>query len=466
MNVMKRFISCLVLVLCWQLLQAQDAQFYGVISKAKSKSIFLEYLNSPLDKELSRYEIKLNASGQFHESFPISRPLDATISNGKERMTLYLEPGLNVEMKANYRKFKKTAVLTDSFYIHQYIRDFEIAFPKEKLLKQQVQELGSLTFNEYCASVDAVAKQKLDFLDSYITQQKLNKTYVRRQRAAYRYGAANQKARYIADLAYYHQRSVQMERENFAFLETLNSDMQDLISVPEFYEFLEHYYVYKSNEKNYKPSSEFDLIGFQFNMAQSLYIDRVKNIFLTKKFAEMLESYSFEVVRSYISRYNADVHVPEYRSYIDAIVEKVSMLSPGSIAPDFTLINSNGKEFKLSDFKGKVVYLDFWATWCKPCLEEIPHLNQTLANYEGKDVVFISISMDENERDWKAKQSLLNPQIIQANVRGTNAPLPKLYQVRNVPTYVLIDKMGRIVSVQAPAPSDAKLMKFINLSLK
>lgn len=76
-------------------------------------------------------------------------------------------------------------------------------------------------------------------------------------------------------------------------------------------------------------------------------------------------------------------------------------LSVGALSPNFNCTDLSGKKVSLSDFKGKYVYIDIWATWCGPCQREIPHLQKLEEKYHGKDIYFVSISCDNNKKAWE-----------------------------------------------------------------
>ncbi len=123
-------------------------------------------------------------------------------------------------------------------------------------------------------------------------------------------------------------------------------------------------------------------------------------------------------------------------------------------APDFVLKDIDGKQVRLSDFKGKVVYLDFWATNCAPCVAEIPDAKKLSERFKGKDVVFIYVSLDHS--DEKLKQFLNKNSFngIQLNApQGFASDIANLYEINAIPHYFLIDKAGNIVNADAPRPS-------------
>jgi peroxiredoxin len=111
-------------------------------------------------------------------------------------------------------------------------------------------------------------------------------------------------------------------------------------------------------------------------------------------------------------------------------------------APNFTLDDSKGTPLKLSDYKGKVVLLDFWATWCHGCGLEIPWFIEYQNKYKDSGLAVIGVSMDED--GWKVVKPFIEEKKMNYPVVLGNADLTKLYKVENMPVTVLIDREGRI----------------------
>jgi peroxiredoxin len=110
-------------------------------------------------------------------------------------------------------------------------------------------------------------------------------------------------------------------------------------------------------------------------------------------------------------------------------------------APDFTLPDANGVSFKLSQFNGKVVLLNFWATWCHGCKTEIPWYVEFQSKYKDEGLTVVGVSMDE---DWKAVRPFLAEHNVKYVVGVGNDALSKQYNVSSMPVSLLIDRQGRI----------------------
>jgi peroxiredoxin len=116
-------------------------------------------------------------------------------------------------------------------------------------------------------------------------------------------------------------------------------------------------------------------------------------------------------------------------------------------APSFSLNDSEGKAIKLADFKGKVVLLDFWATWCHGCMTEIPWFMEFQNKYKGDGLAVIGISVDDD--GWKSVKPFLAERKFNYTIVVGNQELEKLYSVENPPVAVLIDRGGRIAEMHA-----------------
>lgn len=150
-----------------------------------------------------------------------------------------------------------------------------------------------------------------------------------------------------------------------------------------------------------------------------------------------------------------------------------SKFKKGTPSPKFVNYeNFKGGKTSLDNFKGKYVYIDIWATWCAPCINEIPALQALEKEFHGKNIEFVSISVDNidgkrgSKADWKKMVS-------EKNLGGTQLFADKdfqsdfilAYEINAIPRFILIDPNGNIVDFDAPRPSDPKLKTLLK-SLK
>ena len=138
----------------------------------------------------------------------------------------------------------------------------------------------------------------------------------------------------------------------------------------------------------------------------------------------------------------------------------ITVVGKGKNSPKFiSYLNSAGGTTSLDDLKGKYVYIDVWATWCVPCLVEIPFLKNLEKTYQNKNIEFVSISVDEpNDYDkWKTM-------VIEKELGGIQLFADKAFKsefivnyfINSIPRFILIDPKGYIINPDAPKPSNNK----------
>jgi cytochrome c-type biogenesis protein len=115
-------------------------------------------------------------------------------------------------------------------------------------------------------------------------------------------------------------------------------------------------------------------------------------------------------------------------------------------APDFTLKDLNGDHFSLSDFRGRTVLLDFFATWCTACIQEIPHLKTLIKNYPNSTLVVISISVDFPNVDDSVIRSFVRDHGITWTVARDTVGVAYKYEVFDIPTQIFVDQEGKMRS--------------------
>ena len=209
------------------------------------------------------------------------------------------------------------------------------------------------------------------------------------------------------------------------------------------------------------------------------YTEEIIKILKEKKSPSIRDAVIQNIMFSYIPKENSAqikeellnlATANETKKMVQDRFKKMSNLLRGKSSPTFDYENFKGGKTKLEDYKGKYVYIDVWATWCRPCIAEIPSLKKLESEYKDAKIVFVSISIDfeEDYDKWRmmvTNKSLGGSQLIADN--NFESAFVKDYAIHEIPRFILIDPNGNILSADAPKPSSEQLIAtFTQLGIK
>lgn len=223
---------------------------------------------------------------------------------------------------------------------------------------------------------------------------------------------------------------------------------------------IKHYYAWlsKLNGVAYENMA----IGYMSFINDSISAQEVKDYLSTQEMKELFmmpDKVTEEIFELYKKICKNETDMGEIAGKFNQLVS----LLKGNPAPDFEMKDIDGNVVKLSDFKGKVVYVDFWASWCVFCCEEIPFLKEVYKKYEGnRKLEIISVSFDNNLDDWKtAMDEYEQPWKQYVADDELHELISEKYMISGIPHFLLIDAAGNLISFSAPAPSDEYLIELI-----
>jgi len=198
---------------------------------------------------------------------------------------------------------------------------------------------------------------------------------------------------------------------------------------------------------------------------------KIKNEALNKTIVSVLDqAKDLKTVKSLMEEHIAKYSDASTAKMLREKYKAMDNLSTGKMAPAFTLKSLEGKDVSLLDFIGKVVYIDFWASWCAPCRGEMkngaPKLHAKFK--DNKNVVFLYVSLDSKVDAWKkaiAEDNIEGIHLLSQATSGVNTPIAKAFNISGIPRYVIIGKDGRIFDNDASRPSEDKTPARINETL-
>lgn len=192
-----------------------------------------------------------------------------------------------------------------------------------------------------------------------------------------------------------------------------------------------------------------------------------KQVLLERCIKEISENFSAQDVNRYLDEY---IHITQDTLLFNKIRNQYNLAAD---ADQLLLKDIHGKSANLNILleknRGKVIYVDFWASWCVPCREEMLPSAKLRELYKGKDVVFVYLALNDQENSWKKAVEQEGLSEVPNNFFITNSKNSKILEklkLELIPRYIIFDKQGNIVEMNAPRPSDEQATIKINKYLK
>ena len=154
-----------------------------------------------------------------------------------------------------------------------------------------------------------------------------------------------------------------------------------------------------------------------------------------------------KISRIFYAAFLVALSVHSYPALAQAANVGLQAANERKVAPELGLQDSSGKQTNLKEYRGKVVVLDFWATWCHGCKEEIPWFSEFQRKYGDKGLSVIGVSLDED--GWKVVKPFIMTEAIPYRIVLGNDSAAKAYGISNMPDTFLIDREGRIAATYA-----------------
>lgn len=221
--------------------------------------------------------------------------------------------------------------------------------------------------------------------------------------------------------------------------------------------------VYGMVHRDSKPSGVYGTIDF---MTDRIGDDRLRGEYLLSHAGGVK---TYEGFLDFEKRYSAQLASQDQRERLKKMLNAIP-IPESAPAIDFRFADRDGNMVSLSDFKGKVVYIDVWATWCGPCRSEIPHLKKLEQEYHGNtDLVFMSVSTDKaaDHRKWLdmvESEELGGVQLFAGDRASADILGP--YKITGIPRFILVGKDGNLINIAAPRPSSPEIRPLLEKALK
>ena len=457
-------------------------EMHTAISQPKPVIISGHFEHAPLGDtvriEYGQYKarIPLSLNGDFKiELQNVITSTPASLWYHRQHASIYISPGDSINFVVDFTKFDETIHFMghgaeSNNYLAQALWRFEYD-PSGVVTLPQQQIKSTTTPSQMRKFADDFREQRYAFLDNYAKNHPLTNSF--------KYDACLhidlQWAITLLDYSRYYREAagtgLPLNTSYFNFLKQLPLKSLDNYFGRDQYESSLALLFLTAYSARLIPSGK---LSSQPDSAPKLYSQATKELGRTAsrdKAIYQLLSYQLDSnilgVQAAMPTFRIENRDSLLARNLRGMLAKQLQLQPGKGAPDFTLLDDTGKKVSLSNYKGKIVFLDFWGTWCSPCIAELPINNELRKRFIGRDAVFIYISVGDSEEKWHQaidKYNLKSSAGIQ--LHSPDNIVASSYQVYAYPTHILINRNGSIIKTNIPITSDvSEIESMINNAL-
>lgn len=378
-----------------------------------------------------------------------------------KKYLVYLTPGDQLDITFDPDNEDKIVYEGTSAGINTYLLRKDQYDDDNSLARKKLYKMPYSVFKD---TIEVERKIKEDYLWSYIKNiDEVPAKFVGYELADIKMEWANQYIDYYKMHPKYAPNDFEsMDKFSFSFVKKLNLRNEHLLVLESFEDFIEDYFDIKTDgqvDAQMPPSLSGVVISerhrLKYDYIKEYFSDSdIRNYLRTKVILSLIGNDGTPTMNPLIMQFRNDVKDKDYRKLVNDKYVKYAMIDDGSLAPDFHGVTIDGRVIQLSDFEGKYVYIDVWATWCGPCKHELPYFEILKEEYRGRNIEFVSVSIDKSRFAWENMVREKNMQGHQLFVNGDfDSSFAALYSVKAVPQFILIDPQGQIIDLTARHPS-------------
>ena len=465
----------------------------GRVSGATTDSVAISVRENPLDPKEKLFRVPLNDKGDFKLSVPVVGPTKADLVYGDDVAPLFLDPGTDIDVRfkgndmSGTLKFKPNDVpsgfatrlrnrtnLTDEQRHRQqaanannYLVEGDAQFVENdgfQVLPDNIQlyEAPFLSFLEYRR------KHQFEFLDDHAAKQSFTQDFYNYAHAEVVYAYANDKLTYqdLREQVVTTEGRLKMAPDYYSFLREPGLLNEPTAVQSELYhEFLLNY-VHFTVAQDKRQRSDPDFYPASYALASKKLNGSIRAIILGRVLQEAFRFGHVKQSAAMLTDFRNYDPRNQYYPTLQADFNRHKSFAIGAPAPDFKLASATGDTVHLHDFVGKLVYINFWKTTNGLCLRDLAYAQELMRKFEGKNIAFVNIALDENEPAWRSLVTVKKlPGVqVRASGGGLRSTVAKEYALQEVPTYFLVGEDGPFLNTKPKRLSSRAAVDEINQS--
>lgn len=435
----------------------------GKVTDPRGLNVSLNLMIDVVNLREVTYNTKIKSDNTFSLDFFLAEPAVGELVCGSDTIAIYVEPNDQIELELN-GKDKNQLASNGTGGVHIMYLDMFRQFSKS-IDAETKYRIRTLTPENFRTFMHEKYNIKKTFLENYQQKHLFSQNFLDYASADIDYWFAFNMVNYPWEYPLYFSEAppAKVPPNYYDFLQKIKTQNDAALPSKNYRYFLDQYLsdLKRKSENHTKTPKE---VAEKYFTNKTLAYCRAKQV--SQDLAFDINAMKINAVKNYV----LNSSYPLYNEAVIASLYRQLPIQTGASAPSFRLTDATGKEITLDDLKGKVVYLDFWATWCAPCIQALPHTERIRQRFSENEVVFVYINMDEDKNKWLrylAEHPLGGTHVSGYSQNPYRESVTALYQATKLPSTVLIDKSGNIAAdANERLDSETAAMRIQNLISK
>jgi len=451
--------------------QAQNTLVMGTIENNLAREIEIQINQKYLNDEVDLYKSNVLEDGTFMFAVQINEPQLAKIIYARNEALIYLEPNdtLVINSEANsfqyalkfsgrggannnclFKYIEENPPIMNPWQLLQYKKGI-FWFANEQTMDNKMQRLKGGAFSEEMSKKRDKSMSMLLEFQNQEHERELTEDFISYLETDIYFSWAYHMLLYGSVYKNMHQLD---EATFFNFLDDIAIHDRSLGNYW-YRNFLLAYINHKAMEENKEGDEYVNQIKLADTLLQSKQQAFVKAHLIYKAFYAKRAD---QIILPYIDFLETNPY-QIFDEKVTGAYEKAMKYAVGTPAPDFSIKNKENVPVNLLDFQGKVVFLNFWASWCRPCIKKMNRLKPIQRDLESRNIVFLNISLDRDRSAWLNSVELNGFKGVHVLAEGAlESDVSALYEVKALPQYFIVDKRGNFAEKPLVKGEDALKM--------
>lgn len=390
----------------------------------------------------------LDSKGNFKIEFKLSNPVSAEFIHGGKQAKIFLAPGDSIALLVDPERMLETIRFTGKGANENNLL---ARVQRLELVPEFNDSIKLSTFTqeeEFKAYADYKRGKLLDIVFRNSPRRPISKHFREYMITDINYTWAN--LMFAFPQAVSKEERQALSSEYYQFINNIKVNNDKAMGIRSYIQFINNYtrviidndVVADSLDKSERAAMYLQ----KYYSYRAAFKGEVQSYVLAKLLVESFQKGKLELMEECLKNFKAINSIAAYDKIVTRAYDTRVKMAPGNPAPNFTLANQKGEKVSLKDFRGKVIFLDFWASWCIPCIQNQSKAQALRERYKD-NVVFLNVSLDQHEASWKNMIEMFGRDGVHLQAKeGYNASVSKLFHINSVPSYWVIGRDGRLVS--------------------